>query len=43
MEYAQGSYSHDEELRGLHVSMGDVEIESNGKRGRKEPITMRSL
>jgi hypothetical protein len=43
MEDAQGSYNHEEEFRGLHVSMGNVETESNGRRGRKEPVTMRSL
>jgi hypothetical protein len=25
MEYAQGSYNHEEEFKGLHVSMGNVE------------------
>jgi hypothetical protein len=43
MEDAQGSYSHEEEFRGLHVSMGNVETESNGRRDRQEPVTMRSL
>jgi hypothetical protein len=38
MEYAQGSYIHEEKFRGLHVSMGNVEIESNGRRNRHEPI-----
>jgi hypothetical protein len=32
MEDAQGSYNHEEEIRGLHVSMGNVETESNGRR-----------
>jgi hypothetical protein len=43
MEDAQGSYNHEEEIRGLHVSMGNVETESNGRRDRQEPVTMRSL
>jgi hypothetical protein len=43
MEDAQGSYSHEEEFKGLHFSMGNVEIKSNGRRGRHEPVTMRSL
>jgi hypothetical protein len=43
MEDAQGSYNHEEEVIGLHVSMGNVETESNGRRGRQEPVTMRSL
>jgi hypothetical protein len=41
MEDAQGSYSHGEEFRGLHVSMGNVETKSNGRRERQEPVTMR--
>jgi hypothetical protein len=41
MEYAQGSYSHEEEFIGLHVSMGNVETESNER--RQESITMRSM
>jgi hypothetical protein len=32
MEDAQGSYNHEEEIRGLHVSMGNVETKSNGRR-----------
>jgi hypothetical protein len=43
MEDSQGSYSHEEDIRGLHVSMGNVEKNSNGRRGRKEPVTMRNL
>jgi hypothetical protein len=43
MEYAQGSYIHKEELRGLHVSMGNVEMDSNGRRDRNEPTTMRIM
>jgi hypothetical protein len=43
MEDAQGSYNHEEEVRGLHVNMGNVETESNGRRDRQEPVTMRSL
>jgi len=47
MEDAQGSYSHEDEIKGLHVSMGNAETESNGRRNRVEPMelveTMRSL
>jgi hypothetical protein len=34
MEDSQGSYSHEEEFIGLHVSMGNVETKSNGRRDR---------
>jgi len=40
MKDSHGSYNHEEDIRGLHVIMGNVEIESNGRRGRHEPITM---
>jgi hypothetical protein len=47
MDDAQGSYSHEDEIRGLHVSMGNAETESNGHRSKVEPVelveTMRSL
>jgi hypothetical protein len=44
MEYSQGSYNHEEEFIGLHVSIGNVlETESNGKRDRKELVTMRIM
>jgi hypothetical protein len=47
MEDAQGSYIHEEEVKGLHVNMGNAETESNGHRSRVEPVelveTMRSL
>jgi hypothetical protein len=43
MEDAQGYYNHEEEIIGLHVNMGNVETESNGRRDRQEPVTMRSL
>jgi hypothetical protein len=43
MDDAKGSYSHEEEIRGLNVSMGNVETESNGRRDKKEPVTMRIL
>jgi hypothetical protein len=38
MEDAQGSYSHEEEFKGLHVNMGNFETKSNGRRDKKEPI-----
>jgi hypothetical protein len=43
MEDSQGSYNHEEEFIGLHVSMGNVETKSNGRRDKHEPVTMRSL
>jgi hypothetical protein len=43
MEDAQGFYSHEEEIGGLHASMGNVETESNGRRDRRGTVTMRSL
>jgi hypothetical protein len=43
MEDSQGSYNHEEEFIGLHVSMGNVETKSNGRREREEFVTMRSL
>lgn len=43
MEDAQGSYIHGGEFRGIHVSMGNVETESNGRREKREHVTMRSL
>jgi hypothetical protein len=43
MEDDQGSYNHEEEFIVLHVSMGNVETKSNGRRSRHEPINMRSL
>jgi hypothetical protein len=43
MEDAQGYYIHEEEIKGMHVSIGNVEIGLNGRRDRKDPITMRIL
>jgi hypothetical protein len=43
MEDSQGSYSHEEEFKVLHVNMGNDETYSNGRRHRKELVTMRSL
>ena len=40
MEYAQGSYSHEEEFRGFHINMGNAETESNGRRDRQELATI---
>jgi hypothetical protein len=34
MEDAHQSYNHEEEFRGLHVSTGNVETESNGRIGK---------
>jgi hypothetical protein len=43
MEDAHGSYIHEEEIIGMHVIIEYTEIESNGIRGKQEPVTMRSL
>jgi hypothetical protein len=43
MEDVLGSYNHDEEVRALHVNMGNDETDSNGRINRKESITMISL
>jgi hypothetical protein len=43
MEDAQRSYSHQEEIIGLHVTMVNAKTKSNGRRDRQEPVTMRSL
>jgi hypothetical protein len=43
MEDAQGSYNDEEEFKGLHVNMGNVETNSNGRRDGKDPITMSIL
>jgi hypothetical protein len=32
MEYAHGSYSHEEEIKGLHASTGNAETKSNERR-----------
>jgi hypothetical protein len=42
-EDSHGYYNHEEEIRGMHVNMGNVEIESNGRRGRHGNATMRSM
>jgi hypothetical protein len=41
MDDAQGYYSHEEEVIGLHVIMGNAETKSNGRRDRHEHVTMR--
>jgi hypothetical protein len=44
MDDAQGSYNHGDEIRGLNISLGNAEIESNGHRSRVEPVElMKSL
>jgi hypothetical protein len=34
MEDVEGLYNHEEDIIGIHVSMGNVEIESNGRRDK---------
>jgi hypothetical protein len=43
MEYSYGSYIHEDVVIGLHINMGNVEKNSNGRRGRKENVAMRRL
>ena len=43
MEDSQVSYIHEEDIRGMHVNMGNVEIDSNGRRDRQDPVIMRSM
>jgi hypothetical protein len=43
MEDAQGYYIHEEDIIGLHVTMGNAKIESNGRRDIHDPVTMRSM
>jgi hypothetical protein len=43
MDDAQGFYIHEEEIKGLHVNMGNAETESSGRKDMQESATMRSL
>jgi hypothetical protein len=43
MDDAQVSYRHEEYIIGLHVNMGNDETKSNGRRGRHELVTIRSM
>jgi hypothetical protein len=43
MEDAQVYDIHEEYIKGLDVIMGNDEIESNGRRDRHEPFTMRIM
>jgi hypothetical protein len=43
MDDAHRYYIHKEEIIGLHVSMSNAKIDSNGIIDGHEPITMRSL
>jgi hypothetical protein len=36
----QDSYNHEDEIRGIHVSMGNEEIESNGHRIKVDPVEL---
>jgi hypothetical protein len=40
MEVAQGSYNHKEEIKGLHVNMGNVEIYYNERRDMQEHVKL---
>jgi hypothetical protein len=43
MDDAQGCYNHEEEIKGVHIGMRNSEIDSNGRKGKQDPLTMRSL
>jgi len=43
MEYAQGFYSHEKDIIGLHVIMRNAETKSNARRDENECVTMRNL
>jgi hypothetical protein len=43
MEYSHRSYIHEEEIRDMHFNMGNAKTGTNGRRGRQEPATMRSM
>jgi hypothetical protein len=43
MEDSQGNYSHEEEIIGFHISMGNAKTEYNGRRDRHELVTIRIM
>jgi hypothetical protein len=43
VEYSHGSYIHVDEFRGIRVNIRNDEIDSNGRRGSKELVTMRIM
>jgi hypothetical protein len=43
MDDAQGSYNHGDEIRGLNISLGNVETMSNGNRSRLEPVELMKI
>jgi hypothetical protein len=43
MEYAQGYYNHEEEIKGIHVSMGNAETKSNRRRDGKRACNYENL
>jgi hypothetical protein len=40
MEDAQGTYNHKEEVKGMNISLGNEEIDSNGHKGMVEPVEL---
>jgi hypothetical protein len=40
MEEGEGAYNHDKEAKGQNISVGNVDIESNGHKGRWEQETL---
>lgn len=43
MHSAQGSYNHEEEIRGIHVSMGNAETKSNGHIRKVERVNLSEI
>jgi hypothetical protein len=43
VEHDHGSYIHEEEVIGLHVSMGNSKTNSNGRKGKHESVTMKIM
>jgi hypothetical protein len=43
MEDAQGFFIHEEEIGGMHTSMGNSMTKSNGRRDKQGIVAMRSL
>jgi len=40
MDDSQGPYSHEDEIIGLHVRMGNAKTNSNGRRRKVEPMEL---
>jgi hypothetical protein len=40
MEDSQGSYNHEDKIKGLHISLGNANTESNGHRSKLEHVEL---